>query len=647
MSYIISALKIGSAHRLVLSLLIAGGAAVCRSTFASDRFIVPVPDSSPPPDPPSSPSPPSSSSSSGSSSNSDSSSSSPPSDSGSSSSRSSDHRFNVPVPASRPSRGDGHHVRPGHSHRPGWHDWHSAECYYWGGRYYYGDGYFYSPFGDGIGFDRGRVAVYYNYPPKPDANRLPIFFPPVPPPLDTPSPTPPVGEQTLRAPDELAAYINDPFYAPLSTRLAQGNLTDALRRRLDAYQATKIELETQLKAKLAALSSTDAATKENALAAFAREQTPRLVALEAAAEDLRSDFLRSGLVGLFSGSGDWNEHRTWRIGTGHLIGDSDEGVAAKFRVARAAVFYQDGPSPAQRRLLREVAMELQIQAFTPAGATTPEDDGLVFFSPDTARVRLPANLPLALANKVAAYHLEKSTLKSQLSDTLFQQDRATKTARTRALKQLAVAQAPRITALEQRAGEIRRELAAHSNEPTALNAIAFPPPLTARIAAYQKSRAALQQAIHAKLEEISRILPPTDFKVVQNTNNPKGDNTLMLELLSTTGASEDRRRVQQAIIRFNTEHRTQAAALAQEHAGISAAITELAAADPALTRGRSAESLLQEFTTAAIQRGVRPLYTDYATAVFQPGLSPEQRRLLFGAALGKLALPLPGGEFQP
>ena len=456
-----------------------------------------------------------------------------------------------------------------------------------------------------------------------------------------------MGEPTLLAPEELAAYVDDPFYAPLSTRLAQRNLTDTLRRRLDAYHAAKIELETQLQRKLATLSSADAATKESALVAFAREQTPRLVVLEATAEQLRSDFLRSGLVGLFSGTGDWNEHRTWRLGTGHLTGDGDESLAAKFRVARAAVFYQDGLSAAQRRLLREVVMELQVLAFKPSGATTPADDALVFFSPDTARVRLPANLPLALANKVAAYHLEKSALKSQLRDTLFQQDRETKSVRTRALTQLAATQAPRFAALEQLAEDIRRELAVHSNRSPARHAIAFPPGLAARVAAYQNGRASLQQAIHAKLEEISRILPPSQFKVVQNMNNPKGDNTLVLELRSTAGSSEDRRLVQQVITRFNNDHRQQAAALAQEYAGISAAITELAVADPELTRGKPAESLLQEFAIASIQKEARPLYTDYATAVFQPGLSPEQRRLLFGAALKKLALPLPGGEFQP
>jgi hypothetical protein len=498
-------------------------------------------------------------------------------------------------------------------------------------------------FGDEFGFDSGRLSGRVVNEQSAGSNRRPIYFPPTPPPLDTPSPGPPVGEPMLVAPDELAAYVYDLFYAPLSTRLAQGNLTDSLRRRLDAYQRMKLELQDQLHVKLGTLASVDAATKESTLAAFAREQAPRLAALESTAEKLRADLLRGGLVGLFSGTGDWNEHRTWRLGTGRLIRDDDETTAAKFRVARAAVYYQDGLNTAQRRLLQEIAMELQVQAFKPAGATATADDGLLFFSPDTARVRLPADLPPALADKGAAYQLEKSTLKTELRDTLFEQDRASNSARSRALQQLAEAQAPRVAALEQLAEEIRRELAAHAS---AAKSISFPPELTARLIAHQKKRAALQGAIHAKLEEISRILPLTQIKVVQHTDDAVGSATLTLEFRTTASSSDKRRLVQAAVTAFNREHREQAAALATESASIRAAITALAD-NSDLASGKKIDRVLQEFARTSMKSEVRPLYEDYALAVLQPGLSPEQRRLLFDAALQKLALPLPGGEFQP
>ena len=56
------------------------------------------------------------------------------------------------------------------------------------------------------------------------------------------------------------------------------------------------------------------------------------------------------------------------------------------------------------------------------------------------------------------------------------------------------------------------------------------------------------------------------------------------------------------------------------------------------------EVLLVEFAYAFGQQERWERYADYETAVLQPGLSPEQRRLLFGAALTSLDLPL-GNSF--
>lgn len=521
-------------------------------------------------------------------------------------------------------------------------------CYYWGGRYYFSDGYYYSLYGDGFGFDHGHLPMRQTYGTSAGGSKLSIFFPPTPPPLDTPAPVQSVSEPGLMAPDELVSFVADPFYAPLSTRLAQGNLTEPLRQRLEAYRVTKAELQAQLHAKLAALSSVDAAAKENALATFAREQTPRIVALEAAAERLRTDFLRGGLAGLFTGTGDWNEHRSWRLGTGWPGRNPDESLVPEFRVMRAAVFYQDGLTPAQRRLLREVAMELQAQAFAPAGKASPTvDETLVFFSPDTARVRLPADLPPDLAAKLSAYQKEKSALKTQLRDTLFQTDRATNSDRSKALKQLAAKQTPRLAALEEQAEDIRRGLANWPHGPMNPAAIAFPPDLMARVVAYRKELARLQEAVHAKIAEISLILPATQFTVVDNTASANGFASPTLELRPTVHSTAKRQLVEEAIAAFNAEHREQASSMQKKWTGIRGSTAAFVAAHPEAAPGKSLESVLQDLVVASGEKDARPLYEDYATAVYQPGLSPEQRRLLFDAALQKLALPLPGGEWQP
>jgi hypothetical protein len=457
-------------------------------------------------------------------------------------------------------------------------------------------------------------------------------------------PTPPADAAYWAPPSELGAHGYDPFYAPLSTRLAEGNLSDALRRRLDAYQAMKVALQSELLGKLASLSSADPEARTAGLAAYAREQTPRLVALEKTAEDLRDDFLRTGLVALFSGTGDWNEYRTWRVSASQL-GDNRDSLTRKFQVARAAVYYQDGLSPAQRRLLREIAVELQAQAFMPAGSASASD-GTLFFSPDTARVRLPKDLPPALADRVAAYQAEKTRLKAELRDTLFQQDKASKGARAQALKQLAATQASRLSRLETMADEIRPELAAEFLRRSAVPGIALPSALAGRLVIYHEGRRKLQEAMRTTLQEIGRILPPTDFTVSQSSTEPSREFSLSLEFARTV-SSEKRRQVLQTIDRFNREHRDEVATLQQQQLALRAAMTEFIATHPEAARGKSVDSLLQDNMAASIETGIRPLYETYRVAVLQPGLSPEQRRLLFDAALRQLDLPLPAGELQP
>ena len=46
-------------------------------------------------------------------------------------------------------------------------------------------------------------------------------------------------------------------------------------------------------------------------------------------------------------------------------------------------------------------------------------------------------------------------------------------------------------------------------------------------------------------------------------------------------------------------------------------------------------------------RETESVYREYRQALFEPGLSPEQRRLLFDGAIERLELPLPRGEMQP
>lgn len=50
---------------------------------------------------------------------------------------------------------------------------------------------------------------------------------------------------------------------------------------------------------------------------------------------------------------------------------------------------------------------------------------------------------------------------------------------------------------------------------------------------------------------------------------------------------------------------------------------------------------------SVVRADVAQAYDEYRMAVFEPGLSPEQRRLLFNAGVEQLSPPLPVGELQP
>ena len=524
--------------------------------------------------------------------------------------------------------------------------------YYWGGNYYYAGGYYYSPFYDSFGNYRYGYPPFYSYAPAVRAidtsdDRLPVFFPPNPPPLGAPTPPQQPAELQLVAPPELAAHVNEPFYAPLSTRLAKRNLTDRLRQRLDSYRATKTALQTELRAKLDALKDVDPATRQRELEAFASQQTPRIVELEKAAEQLRGDSLQGGLIRLFGSSGDWNQNRQWHLGQNPLSGTRAETLPAEFQVDRAAVFYQEGLAPAQRRLLREVAMEVQVEAFKPKSApASPEDNALVYFSPETARVRLPDDLSAELAAKVEAYEKEKSDIKTELRDAIYQQDKAPSAQRVRALGQLAESQTPRIAALEILAEDIRQGLALLPQRPGPLSLPSLPPELATRITAYQSEKFALRRLLQEKLKEMGKGLTLSDGRLPRVQADIGSDPHMNEVGKSPTG--EDRRKLTKDVLAaFNQATADRFTASGKEKEAIRGELDRFIGANPESTKGKSADTLLKEFEDSFLKQETWQQYGEYQEAIFQPGLSPEQRRMLFDAALERLTLPLPGGERIP
>jgi hypothetical protein len=389
---------------------------------------------------------------------------------------------------------------------------------------------------------------------------------------------------------------------------------------LTAYRAAKVELQNELRSKIAGLTGADLATRQQELTSLARTQMPRIAELEATAAQLRTDLLRTGVYGALAGRGDWNEERKWRLTAKPDEKAARDPLRMEFEVMRAAAFYEDGLSSAQRRLVREIAMEIQAeikQSDEPSPAGAP--DSAFFFSPETARIRVPADLPAGLAGQIAALLGEKKRIKSELRDALRAYDGAGAEERKRVLKQLAVDQAARIAELEERAEEIRRGLAGVAN----MSGPPAPPPLpeelAARISVYRSHKLDLLKLLHAELAQ------PAAAERSGGRPVP----------------------VKEQVAIFNREHVAQFAELKAEKDGIREALAQYLRNGDATRERKSIDDLLEEFENSRQEQEIWVRYRDYQIAVLMPGLSPEQRRLLFDAAVEKLALPLPGGEVAP
>lgn len=460
---------------------------------------------------------------------------------------------------------------------------------------------------------------------------MPLYYPPVPPAL---------GEADFKrrnrtslarlAPSAaLAEDLYEPYYAALSVVLYNEDLTKKRKEQLDAYHAGRTALLTELRSRLDALKTADPAARESGLAALAREQAPRLAALAKASEDLREGLTNGGF---FESSIDWNQTRNWRLGDDTRW----ESQIDEIKVIRASAAFQEGLSPEQRRLLRELEMELNDSLRDPTAEISLLAPGpFCYFSPETARIRLPLDLPADLSAKIDAYKAEKAALKQELREVLYQKDRAFfSSTRTKALKELAQKQAPRFVRVEMLAEEIRRGLVPLPN-PAKPPALPLPANLSNGIKDYNQKKAALQQALLGRQEEIRRALPydrveftrTTDAYVVNIVPNRR----------STPEMEAKRREIIASLVPFNEEQARLYKNLVREKETLGAQLT---AAVQTLGATKSIDQLQREFAYALKKQEIWDLYRDYEIAVLEPGLSPEQRRILFGAGLENLDLPL-------
>ncbi len=443
----------------------------------------------------------------------------------------------------------------------------------------------------------GPARDPFNGANAPRLSLLPVFFPAIPPVLDAELPPAPAVRDKIWA--DLASETNELFYAPLGTRLSEGDLNRRLRQRLDAYRTARAAALTALRTRVASTPASSADLSADA-------ESP-LAALSVTADELRRDLYRGGLL---SGSSDWNLYRNWQLGQEIPKRTPQELLYDEFSVLRAAVYYQEGLSIAQRQLLREVVIELaaalgEREASSISDSFEPEQ--VIFFLPHTARFRVPAGVPEPLAAEISAFTAAKTALKRELREALFTLDRESAGKRERALQELAAKQATALAALEPLAEHIRTGLASLPAAGRPAGPPDLPPELAARINRYLREKAEVQHAAQQQAQTA--------------TDHP-----------AKTPPAASRAQLAE----FEARNRARLAGLATEARAIR---DELARLTTSSTGPKNVETLLADFMSAFKQQQLQALYGDYRTAVLTPGLSPAVRQLLFDAALAALDLP--------
>lgn len=466
-----------------------------------------------------------------------------------------------------------------------------------------------------------------------EPQRLPIFYPPNPPPLGRAvnrTPQPPDGRAS--APAELAPFVSDVFYPHLGSRYHLRQLKDTQRSQLEAYDLTRSRLLRELREEIARVSDFDAGARLEALVAFSATQAAPLKQLEETAEKLRRNLALS--------HASWTAYREWRLGDKHRRGYSPIEIAA---VMRGYAFYHDSLALEQRHLLREIAIELHMASDDQAKATAAQP--FTFFPPEPARVLFPTEMPEEAARKLAEFQTKKTALKKELYDAVQRQDGGgLAILRGDTLGATAGKQIARLAELEKLAEEIRRALPPASGAPPAIRS-SLTPTLSARVERMMETYIRAQRDAAGRLDAIMERERKSSIQINYRFD-PDGLKFVVIPPRSSRSSPAMKSKTEairsEIASVVETYGRTLAELLNERNAIGAEIATQLGTAEAA-----KAETTLNAAMRAVVQRDSAPAFEEYRFAVFEPGLSPAQRRLLLHGVIQRLDLPMPRGELQP
>lgn len=463
--------------------------------------------------------------------------------------------------------------------------------------------------------------------------RQPIFYPPTLPPLGRPVariPQPPDGR--VAAPQQLAPFISDIFYPALGSRYHSGQLKDAQRGQLETYDLARTKLLRELRDEIARVNDLDPAARLEALVKFSETQTPQLKSLEADAERLRRELIMR--------DSSWTTYRDWRLGDKNKRGYSPIEIAT---VMRGYAFYHDTLSIEQRHLLREIAIELHAASDDQVKATAAQP--FTFFPPEPARVLFPAEMPEDAARKLAEFQTKKTALKKELYEAIHRHDGGGFAfLRGDALGAAAGKQTTRLAELEKLAEEIRRAMPPTSGAPPAIRST-LPSSLAGRVERMMETYARAQRDAAAQIDAIIERERRSGLQINYRFD-PDGLKFIVIPPQSfrrSQGLASKAESVRAEITPLVETYGRTLASLINDRAAIAAEISQSLGSAEAT----KVESTLVTAMRAVHQRESAPAFEEYRFAIFEPGLSPPQRRLLLHGIIQRLDLPLPRGELQP
>lgn len=474
--------------------------------------------------------------------------------------------------------------------------------------------------------------------------RVPIYYPPAPPvPGAEIDPVSPLMAPNWDAPEGLGDFVGELIYPVVGSRLAEKDLPRRVRSRLDAYRARREELVSAVRV---AWTSGAPLPESHARA---------VQALEAEAEELRAELPGEDYH--------WSAYRNWALGPARNGDDPVKRRVHSFQLLRAAAFYHSGLSVGQRWLLWDYVLRLEESGLAEivevpvvrAGGTLP-------FLPAGAHIRLPWTLPGSLVEKLRIFGEGKLRLQRALAQTMMDVDVETGGTRRKRIEELERMQAEPIAELERLAESIRVELAALPPE----EPLVLPPELDAQARAFRRKREAVHADLAARLRatrsEVLRYRPGSE-RLMWESNFKSGAfvpvtsigpmTQLMAQIIETPRqqgrAERAGAKLDEAVAAFARETETRRKAVEAEGQALFATAVRTILPDHPEGEPLAAEwegKVLSILGLAAIAERL-PRYESYLAATVRPGLDPAQRRMMFGAALRELQLPLPAGVRRP